>query len=470
MASFIIYCIDQNRIDQTISCLIDKTHESYIDEIIVCNDTGSEYNIKNAKCIVSNRIGRARAWNAAADISKGQELIFLEGITKFGNDWFPPLSAKIEDNNIVSPIVHALDADLWTMENNRWERFGWRWDLNLYNRISSQIKESPAISSYCFAISKDWFYKLGKFDNGMLDGHGEDIELSLRNWLFGGKCIVVDDSTIASSRADAGMNTIKNLTRIVETWMPEYATNFYRSHNIRPNDVNCGRIDNLLNLQIYQKKSIEWFLSSLQPELFGVYKLRDSGVNKSIAIVGPGHSVDLINSSYINKHDIVIGIDYMGMLFDCDYVMTDAAHIIVELRKNYSNEKFILPTILENRTSGRFDNTLDIASGSIQFELEQNQSNLLTVEPPFCNFGNLTLTAIHFALYLNPSYITLFGCDNKIIYGNSHSSKIEYYNNGSLWPDSDATRQKFAYYEFGLNKLSQLAQELEIPLFRIGHA
>lgn len=474
MASIIIYNSNPELVNKTITDLRDKTPKSLIDEILVCDDTGSTQEIPHAERVQSDHIGRARAWNIAVDRAKGNELVFLEGPTKFGQDWLPPLLEAIKgENRIVSPIVHTLDLNLWAMEDNRWERFGWRWDLELYNRMSFQVPETPAISSYCMAITKDWFNSLGKFDGGMQGGFGEDVEFSLRNWLFGGRCLVIEDSTVAATlRSDSGPKTTQNLTRIVEAWMPDYATYFYQSRGIDQTKVNCGRIDNLLNLRGLQKKSIDWYLSYLQPELFGIYKLRGTATGKSVAVIGPSASVDMLNPAWINRHDIVIGVDYMGLLFDCDYVLTDAAHVVVELRKNYSDEKFVLPVALENRVAGRFDPAAQIAPGAIQFELGQHGSvsELTTVDPPFCNFENPTLAAVHFALYLNPEYITLFGCDNKIISGRSHSANIEYYDGGSVWADSDATRRKFAFYEFGLDRLGQLAQKSGISLFRFSHA
>jgi polypeptide N-acetylgalactosaminyltransferase len=474
MASIIFYNSDPINVNRSISDLLNRTPKSLIDEIIVCDDTGSTEEIPHAQRVQSDHIGRARAWNLAAEQAKGSELVFLGGPTKFSQDWLPPILDSIKgENRLVSPIVHTLDMNLWAMEDNQYKRFGWRWNLDLYSRRPFQITESPTLSSYCIAVTKDWFKSLGGFDNGMQNGLGEDIELSLRNWLFGGRCLVTEDSTIAAAfrGPDSSPKTVQNLSRIVEVWMPEYATYFYQARGI-DHHVNCGRIDNLLNMRSHQKKSVDWFLSCLQPELFGVYKLKGTAAGKSIAVVGPSASVDLLNPAWINRHDIVIGVDYMGLQYECDYVMTDTAHVVVELRKNYNDEKFVLPVAIENRVAGRYDPASSIAPGAIQFELGKSGSGheMNSVDPPFCNFENPVLSAIHFALYLNPKYITLFGCDNKIISGRSHSAKIEYYDGGDVWPDSDATRSRFAFYEFGLDRLGRLAQKLGIPLFRMNHA
>ena len=77
MASIIIYNSNQHYIKKTIADLIDKTHKSLIDEIIVCDDTGSSGDeIPHAEIIYSDMIGRARAWNIAAEWAKSNELVF----------------------------------------------------------------------------------------------------------------------------------------------------------------------------------------------------------------------------------------------------------------------------------------------------------------------------------------------------------------------------------------------------------
>lgn len=468
MASFIFYNSDLHKTHRSISDLLDKTSKTMIDDILICNYDGTITNTDGTILSKNNNISRANLWNVAAGISKGTELVFIDRPTKFSKHWLEPLLSEIRnENKIASPIIHTLDTNLWMSESNCWTRFGWRWDLELYNRSRTQTKETPAISSYCMAMSKEWFNSIGQFDYNMQDGYGEDIELSLRNWLFGGSCVIRDDSAIASSIRDNGFNTIRNLSRIIEAWMPNHSTDFKLARKI--DNIDCGRIDNLLRLQKNQKKSVNWFLKSLQPDLLGVYKLRNTAFGKSIAIVGPGASIDMIDKSLINRHDIIIGVDYMGMLFDCDYVLTDILHAVIELRKKYEDNKFVLPTVIESNISSRYDAVSSMIPDSIQFELDYKGNSITKVDPPFCNFENMILTAIHFAMYLNPSNITVYGYDNKIISGKSHSSRIEYYNNGKMLDNSDTTNRKFEYFESCLEMLGKLASENNINLFKHSH-
>lgn len=463
--SLIIYSTDRKYLERTITDALDKTG---LLEIIVCNDTGKDFQLNNAKVITTSKAGPAKAWNAASTEALGDILVFVKDKTKFGVDWLLPIVEKLENKNncLVSPVVYTLDLDLWQTESTRWRRFGWRWDLGLYDRQCPNNKsESPAISSYCIACKKEWFCEIGEFDNVGVGG-GEDIELSIRSWLCGGTVEVCDDSHVSVAlEINYSNNTINNLARIAENWFPEKASNFYKSRQIDPKSVNCGRLKSRTT-----HRSMDWFFQHIQPELAGAYDLNGYAYGKSIAIVGAGPSLDYVNLAAVNRHDIVIGVDYVGEFIDCDFVITNSTHIISALKSKYSEEQFILPLVLDDKMSGETIYAIDIMPSAKQFDLNSSGTPPLSIDPPFCNFDNLAITAAHIALFMSPSDITLFGCDNKIINDCSHTTRIDHYNNGKLWDDSDGLRRQFAFYEFGLDQLGKLAVASKIPLLRVNHA
>lgn len=472
MASIIIYAADIKYLDKTINDLIDQTPSYLVEEIIVCNDTGHEYKSPHCEIIDTDNIGRAKCWNAAAKQATSNELVFLRDTTKFSKDWLQPIIARVKDSkSLVSPRIHTLNPEFWSTENTSWRRFGWRWDLSLYSRPPLLTAESPTISSNCIAVSSSWFEHLGGFDEGMKNGGGEDIELSLRSWMFDGSCEIEDDSYIAvGQQEDNSKNTVNNLGRIVEMWLPKYSSRFLVSRNLKHGELNIGRLSNLMAIQDKRVHSEEWFIQRCQPELGTLYDLCGVASEKSVAVVGYGPSIDLVDPSWIYKHDIVIAVDYMGLEFDADYVVTDSSHVAIELRSTYKPDQFVLPFALSDRTSATFIPANGVVDGCHQFELMNIRGKVISECPPFCNFEQSLHAAVNFALFLKPRTISLFGCDNKIIGGRSHSAKIEYYDDGKLWPDSDATRRKFQYFDYGVDQLGRLAHSLGIPLVRVGHA
>ncbi len=471
MPTAIIYATDAKYLDKTIDGLLDRTPN--LDEIIVCDDAGLGYDRAGVRVLPTDKVGRAKAWNAAVEVAAGQTLIFLKDKTKVSDDWTLPLLKKLgeEPQSLVSPVVHTLDLGLWTTESSRWRRFGWRWDLNVYDRTYVGKDDSPAISSYCIAVTKEWFNHIGGFDQGMDIGSGEDIEISLRSWLLGGSVRVCDDSTISVAlELDYGVKTLSNLARIVEAWFPGQGSHFYNSRGLKPQDLDIGRLGNLTRLQAKQKRPVEWFFNTRQPELFSIYDLKGSAAGKSVAVVAPGPSLDVINAAMVQRHDIVIGVDYTGLMFDCDFVMADAVHVIAELKKKYQDQKFVTPIAIQDRTSGTWVAAVDVVPLAQQYELAQNGAAPTSMDPPLCNFESLALAAVHFALFLNPAGVTVYGLDNKIIGGRSHTSKIEHYDDGRLWPDTESSRRKFALYEYGLDQLGRLAHAAGVPLLRVSHA
>lgn len=468
MISVIIYATDATYLNRTIRGIQDRTPD--LKEVIVCDDAGVYDGTPGAIVLRTGKVGRARAWNAAATQATGDILVFVKDKTKVGDDWTVPLVESLtrDPNALVSPVVHTLDLGLWMAEASRWKRFGWRWDLNIYDRPHTNRAESPAISSYCIATTRVWFENLGGFDPEMGTGAGEDIELSLRSWLYGGAVRVVDGCSIAVGlEVDYNTKTLDNLARIAETWFPEHASHFYNARRVTPQQVNVGRLP---NHDAKQRQPVEWFFATKQPELVGIYDLRGAASGKTVAVVAPGASLDLLNPAVVLRHDLVIGVDYVGMLFDCDFVITDSTHVVAELRRKYAEQKFVVPLVLEDRTGGAAVAAVDVVPLAQQFELARGGSPPVALEPPFCNYDSMVLAAAHFALFIGARSVTVFGHDGKLLGGRSHTSKIEYYDDGKLWPDADSTRRHLALVEHGFDQLGRLALSVGVPLLRVSHA
>jgi len=472
MASIIVYLLDTKYIDNTISEIFDKTPPHLIDEVIVCDDTGSDYTNDLVRVIHTDHAGKPSCWNAAAKEARSSELVFLNDTTKLSQNWLQPLIARVADSKkLVSPVIHTLNTEFWATENSSWQRWGWRWDLSLYSRPAMGTSDSPSISSSCIVVTSNWFERLGGFDEMMKRGSGYDLEISLRSWLLGGGVEVEDDSYIAV-RQDTSNDayTIRNLARIAEIWIPKYSGRFFSARNLESSRIDTGRLSNLLDFQARSIHSIEWFLQKHQPELGSLFDLKNTASNKSIAVVGTGSSIDDIDPALIYRNDIIISIDYMGIVIGSDYVVTNSSHVAIELRTHYKDKNFVLPMKLRDRATAQYVPAANVVEDCYQFESSSLRGTVVSELPPFCNFDNPLHHALNFALFLGPKSISLFGCDNKIVDGKSHSSKIDYYDGGVVLSDSEATRKEFEYSNYGVSQLGKLATSLGIPLIRIGHA
>lgn len=145
---------------------------------------------------------------------------------------------------------------------------------------------SPAMAGGLFSIDKEYFYKIGSYDEDMKIWGSENIELSLRLWTCGGMieqhpCSrvghVFRKKTPYVLPGGANQVIYHNAARLVDVWTDDYKTQYYQRHPGAPEkrtDVK-KRIDLRRNLKC---KSFNWYLRNIFPEssLNVQYKLHGS--------------------------------------------------------------------------------------------------------------------------------------------------------------------------------------------------
>lgn len=427
---------DADSLGVTVDDLTNKTPSV---EIVVCDDT--------------NKIGFAKTINAVAMDITGP-LIVVRAPFKVTPGWLEPLVAKLDDGVMVSPIVHDLDVSIWQLSQTSWRRVGWRWDLMLYDRGWDGTDLSPSASPFCVAFGDGLFRRLGGFDE-LADGY-EVAELSLRNWLQGGKVCVADESIVGSLTGSQIRDNV-SAAKIMHKWFPEHLSKFYAYNSVT--SVNTGRIT---DSQCDAEQVNQW-LQERQPELLNVFDLYQSAVGKSVAVVGDGPSLDMLDVGILNKYDVLIVIDSIAHLFDCDYVVSNSLNAVVSLRDQFHGKQFVLPSLMFNGSIGHNISVNEVVEGCVAFEHLPYNTLPSSIFPPFCHFDSAVLTAAHFALFLRPRSVTVFGCDFKTVAGRSHTAVVE------QWNETDAG-SRFAVLDSALRKLGVVAASIGIPLFRMNHA
>ncbi|WP_042148390.1 glycosyltransferase family 2 protein [Paucisalibacillus sp. EB02] len=178
------------------SLFAQKTNYSL--EVIVINDASEDqccdflanYNKNNDITLIQTEgIGAANARNLGASNALGDYLIFCDAHLIFQDWWLdhllePLLAGKTD---AVSPTIGAFD-------NDQFFGFGQTLNPNLsikWNTIKDEVSEVAILPGACLAVSKKVFEKVGGFEKGFETWGHEDVEFSIKLWLFGYRCHVV---------------------------------------------------------------------------------------------------------------------------------------------------------------------------------------------------------------------------------------------------------------------------------------
>lgn len=98
---------------------------------------------------------------------------------------------------------------------------------------------SPTMAGGLFSIDRNYFEKLGTYDNGFDIWGGENLELSFKIWMCGGTLEIVPCSHVghifrkrSPYKWRTGVNVLKrNSIRLAEVWLDEYKKYYYERIN-----------------------------------------------------------------------------------------------------------------------------------------------------------------------------------------------------------------------------------------------
>ncbi|MDQ1003606.1 glycosyltransferase involved in cell wall biosynthesis [Neobacillus niacini] len=170
---------------------------NFLYEVIIVNDASvdgccdflSSYKNKDIiKLIQTNGIGAANARNLGAKNSSGDFLIFCDAHLEFEDWWIDHLVAPLiarKTDAVCAAIASKEDPSLIGYGQTLNTRLGTKW-----NTKRSILFETPIIPGGCFAITKTAFEDVGGFETGFKTWGHEDVELSIKLWLFGYRCHV----------------------------------------------------------------------------------------------------------------------------------------------------------------------------------------------------------------------------------------------------------------------------------------
>lgn len=160
----------------------------------------------------------------------------------------------------------------------------WRHRIEVPERERQRVRpqsveplRQPIMAGGLFSIDRAFFYEIGSYDEGMEIWGAENVEMSLRTWMCGGRLELVPCSRVShvfrkttpyTFPKGAGQTISYNKVRLVKVWADQHEELFFklnaRGRMARDNygDIS-GRVQLRKDLHC---KSLDWYLENIYPE------------------------------------------------------------------------------------------------------------------------------------------------------------------------------------------------------------
>lgn len=254
---------------------------------------------------MERREGLIRARMKGAVEAKSLVLTFLDSHIECTDGWLEPLIEIIAEDpkNVVCPTIDVIDREnfefVFANDPKKFMIGGFRWGMSFSwfpvpERENKRRKNpydpliSPTMAGGLFSIHKTFFQQLGMFDPEFDLWGGENLELSFKTWMCGGKLFILPCShvghifrpTPAYKRNDMETSAVdmlnRNLKRLAVVWLDEYAKFFFMILGIE--NKNFGNVSNRLKIKSDLKcKSFKWYLKNVFSEQFDPLKSKFYG-------------------------------------------------------------------------------------------------------------------------------------------------------------------------------------------------
>ncbi|GFN89379.1 polypeptide n-acetylgalactosaminyltransferase [Plakobranchus ocellatus] len=290
--------VDRSVLLRNIASIVQRSRPTSIKEIVVVDDGSSDGNagkllqrLKGIQVIRNIKPkGRGIARMQGASVASAEIIIFIDILSEMNEDWLSPLLRRLSESpkSLVTPVFDSIDPVTFEYQSVpgihvggidwslrfRWEEISW----NQMNKSDFNISftKYPIQPGAVFAIRKDFFNWLGKYDMGSGGSGTEDIDLSLRVWLCGGQVELIPCSRVGLINTSRGLlgvqrvpfsSYLRGAKKIAELWLDEYKRFFYA---VRPS----ARMQPLSDLSSFRKlkeknkcHSFKWFLTNIYPQL-----------------------------------------------------------------------------------------------------------------------------------------------------------------------------------------------------------
>uniref|UniRef100_A0A4W4FUF0 Polypeptide N-acetylgalactosaminyltransferase n=1 Tax=Electrophorus electricus TaxID=8005 RepID=A0A4W4FUF0_ELEEL len=284
---------------RTVHSVLNRSPPQLIAEVILVDDFSDrehlkasleDYMVRIPKVRIlrtKKREGLIRTRLLGAAAAKGEVITFLDSHCEANVNWLPPLLDRIAQNRktIVCPMIDVIDHDNFGYETQAGDAMRGAFDWEMYYKripIPPQLQkedpsepfESPVMAGGLFAVDRKWFWELGGYDMGLEIWGGEQYEISFKLWMCGGRMEDIPCSRVGHIyrkyvpyKVPGGVSLARNLKRVAEVWMDEYAEYVYQRRpeyrHLSAGDVTAQKeLRSRLNCE-----SFKWFMTEVAWDL-----------------------------------------------------------------------------------------------------------------------------------------------------------------------------------------------------------
>ncbi|KAI3382044.1 hypothetical protein SNEBB_005943 [Seison nebaliae] len=329
---------------RTVYSIMNRTPLNLLKEIVLIDDDSDLHELKEPLddycqknfgdwVIIKHskeRLGLIKAKNWGGTFATGEVMVFLDAHCEVNYGWSEPILHHLKNNpkSIVIPTIDSIDKDsmaYYSGGGGGWGGFTWSLFFYWYpmpERIRSARYNhtvpysTPTNPGGLLASNREYFYEIGGYDDDMEIWGGENLELSFRTWMCGGKIEFVPCSHVGhifrpghpyNMTGVRGREDVhgRNSKRLAEVWMDDYKRLYYyyrkdlKTKNIEGDLTERKNVRNKLKCN-----SFKWFLDNVYPEKFII----DEDVQHFGSIVNSETKLCLDLLNHDEKSSFIMGV------------------------------------------------------------------------------------------------------------------------------------------------------------------